>query len=110
MMNVHDILDELKRINATIVLHTTDMAIIRAQSLETPDRWIAKGVWVSAFDEWHTLLTSGSDADIVRVMSRTTQTSNRLRQSGPYVALIDQELRRELWYKYYPRNDCSECK
>jgi hypothetical protein len=104
-MNVHDILDELKRVNATIVLHITDIQTIRARSLETLDRWNANGVWVSAHDEWRTLLTSGSDADIVRVMSSTDQTSNRLRQSGPYVGLVDQELRRELWYKYYPRND-----
>lgn len=105
-MNVQDQLDELKRVRAIIILHTQEMATIRAKSLANLDRWNAKGTWCSAHDEWRQLMTSGSDAEIVYAMSSTDQKSNRLRQSPPYAGLFMEGL--ENLHKRYVKYEWDE--
>lgn len=99
MPNRHEKLDQLKLLTAIAVLEQTDMPTIRAHSLSNLDRWNAKGVWVSAHDEWRALMTSGTDKEVVAAMTGLDQNSNRLRQSPPYVGLIKQETRRALLKK-----------
>jgi hypothetical protein len=89
-------LDELKRLTAVAVLEEATMAAIRAKSLANLDRWNANGVWVSAHDEWRALMTSETDAQIIATMSGRDENSNRLRQSAPYVGLIDPHTRLKL--------------
>lgn len=101
----HDRIDEFKRIAAIAVLEAADLSQIRAKSLKNLSRWNAAGVWVSAHDEWRRLMTTGSDAEIVYAMTSTDQESNRLRQSPPYVGLIDEPTRKSLWEQIVsPRN------
>jgi hypothetical protein len=54
-------------------------------------RWKAQGTWVSAYDEWTAILTTGSDGELFAAMLGRDDQSNRLRQSMPYVGLLSQE-------------------
>jgi hypothetical protein len=92
----HAKLDELKRLTALAILEEVAIAAIRAKSLANLDRWNANGVWVSAHDEWRALMSSGTDAQIIATMTGRDESSNRLRQSPPYVGLINPDTRRKL--------------
>lgn len=96
LMNDHDILDEIKRRRAMAVLEVATMATIRGIGLANISRWISQGVYCSAFDEWTTLLTHGTDDEIKEIMTSTSQNANRLRQSPPYVGILDQEMSKEI--------------
>lgn len=85
--NAQSRLDAVKLDHARAVLAATDMIALRRHSLGNLDRWRANGSWCSAFAEWDSLMKTGSDAEIIAVMSGTDETANRLRQSAPYVGL-----------------------
>jgi hypothetical protein len=95
-MNEHDILDEIKRRRAVAILAIASMETIRGVGLANISRWISQGVYCSAFSEWETLLTHGSDVEIEKIMTSTSEKANRLRQSPPYVGILDQEKSREI--------------
>lgn len=99
MPNRHEKLDKLKLLSALAILKENDLPTIRATSLANLDRWVAKGTWVSAFDEWRVLMSTGSDEDVISVMTGLDENSNRLRQSPPYAGLIAPETRRTLLKK-----------
>jgi hypothetical protein len=96
MPNRHEKLDRLKLLSAMAILKEYDLSTIRQTSLANLDRWIAKGTWVSAFDEWRKLMSTGSDAEVISTMTGLDERSNRLRQSPPYAGLIKPETRRAL--------------
>lgn len=102
-MNEHDILDEIKRRRATAILTTTSMETIRCVGLANISRWMSQGTYCSAFDEWTTLLTHGSDDEIREIMTSISQKANRLRQSPPYVGILNQEESRAI-----ARQTCEE--
>lgn len=62
---------------------------IRRKSLANIERWNCQGTWVSAHDEWRVLMERGTDQEIVAVMTGTDERCNRLRQSAPYVGLVE---------------------
>lgn len=62
---------------------------IRRKSLANIERWNSKGTWVSAHDEWRLLMERGTDQEIIAVMTGTDERCNRLRQSPPYVGLVE---------------------
>lgn len=95
-MNEHDILDEIKRRRAAAVLGILSIENIRSLGLANIARWQHQGVYCSAFDEWKVLLTSGSDDEIKEMMTSTGQKANRLRQSPPYVGILNQETSTEI--------------
>jgi hypothetical protein len=95
-MNEHDILDEIKRRRAMAILKVATMATIRDIGLANISRWISQGVCCSAFEEWTTLLTHGSDDEIKEIMTSTSQNANRLRQSPPYVGILDEKMSKEI--------------
>lgn len=99
MPNRQEKLDRLKLLAAQVIVEEIDMAAIRARSLANLDRWNANGTWVSAHDEWRTLMTAGSDEAIIAAMTGLDQNANRLRQSPPYAGLISEEKCRELLKK-----------
>lgn len=96
MPNRHEKLDRLKLLSAIAILEEYDLSTIRATSLTNLDRWTARGTWVSAFDEWRVLMSTGSDAAVISAMTGLDEESNRLRQSPPYTGLIKPEARRAL--------------
>lgn len=90
--NTHEKLDDKKLHLARMVVRLVSMDKIRKKSLDNLRRWNENGVWVSAHDEWRTLLEQGSDEEVIAVMTGTDQRSNRLRQSPPYSGLIDRSV------------------
>lgn len=84
-------LDEQKLNRARHLLQLCTLNQIRRKSLENIKRWNDKGTWVSAHDEWRQLMENGTDEEVIAAMTGTDQRSNRLRQSAPYVGLLDPE-------------------
>ncbi len=92
----HDALDELKRrLAAAVTAHCTANQI-RSHCLANLHRWRQSGAWVSAYDEWHAILTTGDDGALFATMLGRDERSNRLRQSPPYVGLLPREEVRRL--------------
>lgn len=87
--NAQDQLDSRKLQSAQHVLALFDLSEIRRISLENIHRWKSNGLTVSALDEWQSLMEKGSDEEVIAVMTGTDEKSNRLRQSSPYVGLLD---------------------
>lgn len=96
MSDQHKKLDKLKLLSAIAILEENDLAIIRARSLDNLNRRVSNGTWVSAFDEWRVLMTTGSDEELVAIMIGLDERSNRLRQSPPYAGLIKPDTRTSL--------------
>jgi hypothetical protein len=85
----HDALDELKRRIAAAVASTCTANQIRAHGLANLYRWKQNDVWLSAYDEWQAILEHASDGELFAVMLGQDERSNRLRQSPPYVGLLE---------------------
>jgi len=92
----HNALDELKRAIALAVVTRCTANQIRAQSLANLHRWKASGFWVSAYNEWRTLLETADDGELFATMLGRDERSNRLRQSPPYVGLLPRDEVRRL--------------
>lgn len=86
--NAQTELDKKKLNTARAVLRNFPVPVIRQRSLSNLERWEKNGVWVSANEEWRTLMQEGSDEEIVAVMTGEDETANRLRQSPPYTGLL----------------------
>jgi antitoxin component of MazEF toxin-antitoxin module len=96
LTSTHDALDELKRTLAMAVVSAFTANQIRAQGLANLHRWRAMGSWVSAYDEWQTILESAGDGELFATMLGRDERANRLRQSPPYVGLLSREEVRRL--------------
>jgi len=86
--NAQTVLDQQKLQTAKAVLQKHSISVIRKKSLANLDRWERQGVWVSAHDQWRSLMVSGSDEHLIAVMTGEDETANRLRQSPPYIGLL----------------------
>ncbi|NTB05900.1 hypothetical protein [Agrobacterium tumefaciens] len=87
--NTHDELDDKKLRMARLIVRQFSIATIRERCLANLRRWNENGVWVSAHDEWRTILERGSDEEVIAAMTGTDQRANRLRQTPPYSGLIE---------------------
>ena len=92
----HAALDELKRKLATEVVSRFTPNLIRGHSLANLSRWRKDGVWGPVYAEWQEILESASDGDLFAAMLGRDESSNRLRQSPPYVGLLPREVVRKL--------------
>jgi antitoxin component of MazEF toxin-antitoxin module len=91
----HEGLDHLKLAIALEVVRRFSAAQIRAQILANLHRWKLAGSWVSAYDEWQAIAESRSDGALFAAMLGRDDTSERLRQSMPFVGLLPKsEVRR----------------
>lgn len=90
MPNKQDLQDHRKLAMARLITEKFSIPVIRSRSLENMARWQKNGVWVSAFEEWRELLTSGTDLQVLLVITGLDEKSNRLRQSAPYAGLLTQ--------------------
>lgn len=86
--NKQDVQDRRKLVMAQCITKKFAIPVIRSRSLENLERWQNNGVWVSAFEEWRLLLTSGTDQQLLAIMTGKDEKSNRLRQSAPYAGLL----------------------
>lgn len=89
-INKQELQDRRKLAMARLIVEKFTVSDIRKRSLENIARWQKNGVWVSAFEEWRELLTSGADPQLLAVMTGLDENSNRLRQSAPYAGLLTQ--------------------
>ena len=84
-------LDAMKhRLSCEVVARFT-LKEIRRRSLANLKRWKSKGVSSPAYIQWTELLRAGSDQKLLTAMLGLGEESNRLRQSLPYVGLLDQK-------------------
>lgn len=87
--NQQTLLDAKKLASAKRVVQCCAVDQIRRKSLENIKRWNGNGTWVSAHDEWRLLMEHGTDQEVIAVMTGADERSNRLRQSPPYVGLVE---------------------
>ena len=83
-------LDELKRRIAIEVVALHRPEEIRRSALANLAKWKASGAWCGAYEEWQAILERGNDEELYGAMLGTSDRSNRLRQSMPYVGMIPQ--------------------
>ena len=88
---LHQELDELKRTMALAVVRQFTPREIRGQILANLHRWQRQGMWVSAFDEWQDIASSGDDGTLFAAMLGRDEAATRLRQSAPYAGLLSQD-------------------
>ncbi|CAN7656557.1 hypothetical protein [Massilia sp. LjRoot122] len=101
--NPQTLLDAKKLASAVRVVQCCTVDEIRRKSLENIERWNSKGTWVSAHDEWRALMEHGTDEEIIAVMTGTDEGCNRLRQSPPYVGLVEAVELRTVTRRLMPR-------
>lgn len=83
-------LDRIKLLMAQHVMQLNSIEKIRKSSLKTLSRWRNQGVWNPGCAEWERILNHGSDNVIRQIMSsEIEEPCNRLRQSAPYVDLLN---------------------
>lgn len=97
--NRQTLLDAKKLASAMRVVQCCTVDQIRRKSLANIERWNYQGTWVSAHDEWRVLMERGTDQEIVAVMTGTDERCNRLRQSAPYVGLVEPVSIHEVMHK-----------
>jgi antitoxin component of MazEF toxin-antitoxin module len=95
--SAHQRLDELKRLLALAVVRHCTSREIRARSLANLHRWKKQGTWVSAYDEWKSIMENADDGELFAAMLGTDENATRLRQSMPFVGLLSQQTVRELY-------------
>jgi antitoxin component of MazEF toxin-antitoxin module len=93
---LQSVLDDLKRKLASEVVSRFTPNLIRAHGLANLSRWRKNGVWGPVYTEWQEILESASDGDLFAAMLGRDESSNRLRQSPPYVGLLPREVVRRL--------------
>jgi hypothetical protein len=94
--NRQDLLDRLKLRLSCEVLARFPINIIRAKARDNLARWKADDCWGPSYDEWLEIIEYGDDRRLINCMVGLSENSNRLRQSIPYVGLLDQETVRSL--------------
>lgn len=99
--NEHLLLDDLKLWLAQAVLQTADLPTIRAVSLSNLERWKANGTWGRVYEEWRQIMAQSPDHELIHIMTGEGDEPNRLRQSAPYVGIIDEETRQKVLARYY---------
>jgi hypothetical protein len=87
--NAQSRLDALKLETAQTILRTVGLDAVRRHSLANLHHWREIGSWCAAFAEWETLMATGSDAEVIAAMTGHDENANRLRQSAPYVGLLN---------------------
>ena len=90
-------LDKLKLLMSQHVLNNHSLEVIRNKSLDTLSRWKSINSWNPGYTEWEKILSTGTDDLLVEIMSsEKEEPCNRLRQSPPYINLIDQKTLEQL--------------
>lgn len=82
-------LDRLKHLIACELVAQFSIDEIRVRSLENLDRWETSGLTGQVYDEWRRIMKTGSDRQVLSAMIGTSEESNRLRQSPPYVGMLE---------------------
>lgn len=106
-INKHNCLDEIKRRLSSEVLARFSLAAIRAHAKENLLRWKKKGTWGAAYEEWFMIIEFAEDSVLTSYMIGLDENSNRLRQSIPYVGMLDQDVVRSIKAEFKRNEDCD---
>jgi hypothetical protein len=98
--NRHDLLDAIKHRLSCEVLERFPISKIREHSRANLERWKAHGNWGPTYDEWLGIIEANDDYILVYRMVGLDEESNRLRQSMPYVGMLDQSIVRQIHEEY----------
>jgi len=90
--NRHKQLDAIKHRLSCEVLAQFPMSQIRAHARANLIRWRSQGNWSATYGEWLTIIDSEDDSLLITRMSARDEESVRLRQSMPYVGMLDQSI------------------
>lgn len=88
----HAKLDRIKLQIATAVWTQFPPSEIRRRAIDNLERWKANGVWSLAYEEWMNILNSEDDEELKEALTGMSENANRLRQSAPYVGMLDKAL------------------
>lgn len=84
-------IDRMKLAHARLLISRFSIDEIRKKGLANLYRWESNGVWSASYDEWRSILTNASDIEVMETIVGQNQRSNRLRQSPPYVGMLDKK-------------------
>ena len=89
--SAREMLEEHKRRLAAAVASRFGAREIRARILANLHRWKQQGAWVSAYDEWRSIVESEDDGALFATMLGRDDRSTRLRDSAPYVGMLPRD-------------------
>ena len=94
-------LDIIKHQLACEVVERFSIAEIKARSQANIERWRSQGTYGQAYADWEEIIDDPDDLRMIAAMVGMSQRANQLRQSPPYVGMLDQILVR----KYYDQGE-----
>jgi prevent-host-death family protein len=94
--NSHDVLDAIKHKISCEVLAMFPVREIKMRAKANIDRWRANDAGDPVYDEWYAIIEDADDTKMIAAMVGLSETSNRLRQSFPYVGMLPKPMVRKL--------------
>ncbi|TDK61212.1 hypothetical protein [Sapientia aquatica] len=94
--NKQDTLDEIKLKISLEIVSRFDVFTIKKKSIENLLRWKSNGTWSVSYELWLTILNDRDEQKLIGCMTGLDQRSNQMRQSMPYVGLLDQSVVRKI--------------
>lgn len=94
--NSQNRLDTIKHRISCEVLATFPISEIKKRSMGNIERWRINGFESKAYDEWVEIIKDQDNQKMISAMIGLNQRSNQLRQSIPYVGMIDKEIVRKI--------------
>lgn len=101
LINRQTQLDIIKHQLACEVVERFSIAEIKARSRANIERWRSQGTYGQAYADWEKIIDDPDDSKMIAAMVGMSERANQLRQSPPYVGMIDQVLVR----KYYDQGE-----
>lgn len=93
--NGHQVLDTIKHRISCEVLARFSIKEIKQKSISNIERWRSKGTFGQAYADWLDILLDPDDSKLISAMVGNSDRSNQLRQSIPFVGMLDQEIVRQ---------------
>jgi hypothetical protein len=94
-MSSHASLDAIKHKISCTVLATFTLVEIKQRSLTNIERWRENGAFCQAYADWIAIILDPDDRRMIAAMVGLDDEANRLRQSIPYVGMLDREIIRQ---------------
>lgn len=94
--NDHEILDIVKHKLSCEVLARFTVAEIKKKSVSNIERWRSQGTFGQAYADWLEILLDPDDHKLISAMVGSSDRSNQLRQSLPYVGMLDPDIVRKV--------------
>lgn len=93
-------MEEFRVAVAQTILERFSLQEVRQKSIENLERWKSKGTWSIYYEEWMTLMSDGTDEDVIHAMTSPDDRASRLRGASPYPGLLDEDAIKNLRLMY----------